>query len=185
MSRIGKQPISLPEGVTLNMEGRRVKVIGPKGELALDLPEAIEVVEKEGQFLVVRHRQDQKTRANHGTIRSLIENMIIGVTKGWEKELEVVGTGYRVDLQGEKLVLRVGFSHLVEIESPEGIKFEVADNKIKILGSDKELVGNLAARIRKTRPPDPYKGKGVRYLGEEIKLKPGKAAKVGAAGGGE
>jgi len=175
----------LPERVDLKIEGRRIRIAGPKGELSLDLPEAITVTQKGDQFLVVRHRQDQKTRASHGTIRSLIKNMITGVTKGWEKELEVVGTGYQANLQGEELVLNVGFSHPVKVAPLEGTRFEVANNRIKILGIDKEVVGNLAAKIRKIRPPDPYQGKGVRYLGEEVKLKPGKAAKAGLGGEGE
>ena len=181
MSKIGKQPIIVPEGVTLTIGKGKVVVVGPKGELNLVLPEAIKEVKSDGQFLVVRQRNDKKTKANHGTIRSLIQNMVLGVTKGWQKDLEVLGTGYRVDLEGDKLIFKVGFSHPIEVKPLEGIKFEASDNKVKISGIDKELVGNVAAGIRKLRKPDAYQGKGIRYLGEEIKLKPGKAAKVGSA----
>lgn len=182
MSRIGRQPITIPEGVKININLNQVKVVGPRGELKLKIPEGIGVEKKDDQLVVSRHRDDKKTKACHGTVRSLINNMVVGVTQGWEKELEVVGTGYRVNLEGEKLVFRVGFSHPVVVEPPAGIKFEVNENKIKVMGIDKELVGNIAAKIRKIRPPDAYKGKGIRYSDEVIKLKPGKAAKTGAAG---
>lgn len=183
MSRIGKQPITIPEGVKIEIDSGQVKVTGPKGELVLKIPERITIEEKEGQVIVSRHRNDKKTKASHGTIRNLINNMIIGVTQGWEKELEVVGTGYRVNLEGNKLVLKLGFSHPVVVEPPEGIQFEVSENRFKVIGIDKELVGNTAAKIRRICPPDPYKGKGIRYVNEVVKLKPGKAAKAGAAGG--
>jgi len=183
MSRIGRQPITIPEGVKIEIDSGRVKVAGPKGELELKIPEGVVVEEKKGQVIVSRRRHDKKTKACHGTIRSLINNMIIGVTQGWEKELEVVGTGYRVNLEGNKLVFKLGFSHPVVVEPPEGIQFEVAESKFKVIGIDKGLVGNVAAKIRKVRPPDAYKGKGIRYTNEIIKLKPGKAAKAGAAGG--
>ncbi len=183
MSRIGRQPITIPEGVQIEIDSGRVKVVGPKGELELKIPEGIKVEQNQQQIVVSRSRNDKKTKANHGTIRSLINNMVIGVTQGWEKELEVVGTGYRVNLEGNKLVFKVGYSHPVVVEPPEGIQFEAADNKVKIKGINKELVGNWAAKIRRIRPPDPYKGKGIRYSDEVIKLKPGKAAKAGSAGG--
>jgi len=183
MSRVGRQPITIPEGVQVEISSGQIKVVGPKGELKLRIPSGIGVEKRENQLVVSRHRNDKKTKACHGTIRSLLNNMIIGVTQGWEKELEVVGTGYRVSLEGNKLVFKVGFSHPVVVEPPTGIRFEVKDNKFKVLGINKELVGNWAAKIRKIRPPDPYKGKGIRYTDEIIKLKPGKAAKAGAAGG--
>ncbi|MBU2592063.1 MAG: 50S ribosomal protein L6 [Patescibacteria group bacterium] len=181
MSRVGKQPIKIPEGVSVELEDRKVVISGPKGQLALVLPEKILVLEKEGYLLVSRANEAKKAKANHGTIRSLINNMVLGVTQNWSKELEVIGTGFRVDLSGQRLDLKLGFSHPVIIDPPPGVVFEAKDNKIKISGPDKTLVGNLAAKIRKIRPPDVYKGKGVRYLGETIKLKPGKAAKVGTA----
>ena len=183
MSRIGKQPITIPEGVKVEIEPDRIKVGGPKGELELRLPDGIEVSRVESEIRVIPRRHDKKTRANHGTVRNLISNMIIGVTRGWEKELEVVGTGYRVSLEGDKLVFKLGFSHPVVFQAPEGIRFEAQENKFKVIGIDKVRVGNLAAKIRKVRPPDAYKGKGIRYVGEKIKLKPGKVA--GTAGGGQ
>lgn len=183
MSRIGKKPIVVPEGVTAKIEKRKIKILGPKGELELDLPEFIGIKEKENQLLVFRQREDKKTKSNHGTIRNLINNMILGVIQGWEKKLEVVGTGYQVNLEDENLVFKLGFSHPVVFNPPKGIKFEVEENKIKVLGISKELVGNIAAQIRRIKPPDSYQGKGIRYSGEKIKLKPGKAAKVGTAEG--
>jgi len=185
MSRIGKQPITVPKEVDLTIEPGQITVTGPKGVLKLPLPEFITVELRAGKLIVSRRRNDKKTKSNHGTIRSLINNMIIGVVKGWERELQVVGTGYKVNLEGDKLVLKLGFCHPVTISSPKGIKFEVGENKIKIIGLDKELVGNTAAKIRKISPPDAYKGKGIRYVDEVVKLKPGKAAKAGAAGGQE
>lgn len=179
MSRVGKQPVVIPREVTITVEKNRLKVVGPKGELKLVLPDKITVLVDGQQLLVSRGNETKKTRANHGTIRSLINNMILGVSEGWNKQLEVIGTGFRVDLNGNKLNLKLGFSHPVIFVAPEGITFEVEENKIKISGANKELVGNLAAKIRKIRKPDAYLGKGIRYLGEEIKLKPGKAAKVG------
>lgn len=183
MSRIGRQTINIPEGVTVKTEPGKVIVGGPKGELSLNLPEFIKVVQEKEKLLVSRRREDKKTKSNHGTIRSLLNNMVTGVTKGWQKELQVVGTGFRTELQGDSLNLKLGFSHPVVFKAPEGIKFEVQENKIKILGIDKELVGNTTAAIRKIKKPDVYKGKGIRYVDEVVKLKPGKAAKIGSAGG--
>ena len=153
MSRVGSQPIIIPEGVTVEIKANKVKVTGSKGGLHLTLPDSIKVTQDKKKLLVSRYRNDKKAKANHGTIRSLINNMIIGVTKEWEKELQVVGTGYRVDLQGNNLVFKLGFSHPVVFEAPEGVKFEVKDDKLKISGVDKGLVGNIAARIRKIKPP--------------------------------
>jgi len=181
MSRVGKSPVKIPEAVRVTIKDRQVVVSGPRGELSLTLPEKISVSEKEGYLSVHRAAEAKKVKANHGTIRSLINNMVLGVTQGWSKELEVVGTGFRADLSDQKLDLKLGFSHPVVIEPPAGVVFEVTDSKIKISGPDKILVGNLAAKIRKIKPPDVYQGKGVRYSGETVKLKPGKAAKVGAA----
>lgn len=181
MSRVGKQPVLIPEGVTFSLEGKSIKVVGPKGEVNLNMPNFIEVEKKDNQVLVKRRFEDKKTKSNHGTIRSLIANMVKGVVEGWQKELEVVGTGFRVDLTGRNLTFKLGFSHPVVFEAPEGITFEVVDNKIKVFGADKELVGNTAAKLRKIKKPDAYQGKGIRYADEVVKLKPGKAAKVGSA----
>jgi len=179
MSKIGRIPIEIPEQVNIRIEDGRISVSGPKGELDFNLPSQVKV-EKKGDKLVVSRESDEgKAKALHGTVRQHLANMIKGVSEGWAKTLEIVGTGYRASLEGEKLVLSVGFSHPVEVSPPEGIKFEVAGGKIKVSGIDKVLVGQVAAKIRKIRPPDPYKGKGIRYEQEEIKLKPGKAAKIG------
>lgn len=179
MSRIGNTPVEILEGVEVTIEEGRVLVKGPKGELFLDLPDGIKVEKKENMVLISRLRNDKKTKACHGTIRSLINNMVLGVAKGWSKGLEVVGTGYGVSLEGNELVFKVGFSHPVRITVPSGLTTRVEENRVVIEGADKQLVGQFADRIRKIRPPDAYKGKGIRYVGEEIKLKPGKAAKTG------
>lgn len=186
MSRIGKKPIIILEGVTAQVETRKVVISGPKGELDIPVPRKIKVEKKDNQILVNRLSEEKKVKALHGTIRQLIANAIIGVTKGWEKKLEVVGTGYRAAMEGNKLVLSVGFSHKLVVVPPEGIQIEVeGQNKIKIKGADKALVGREAAKIRAARPPDAYKGKGIRYTGEVVKLKPGKAAKGGVTGATE
>jgi large subunit ribosomal protein L6 len=184
MSRVGIKPIKIPEKVKIKVEKNLIEVVGPLGVLTQEIQPEIEV-RQEGQKLIIKRKNDsKKAKSLHGLTRSLIANMITGVTEGWKKELEVQGTGYRVRLEGENLVLSVGFSHPVEIKPAKGIKFETEEEKrIIIRGVDKVLVGNLAAKIRKVRPPDAYKGKGIRYRGEEIKLKPGKAGKAGAAGG--
>jgi len=183
MSKIGKKSIIVPEGVEAKIERGKVFVWGPKGKLELKIPRKIKVEEKENQLLVTRITEEKKTRASHGAIRQLVANAIRGVTEGWEKKLEVVGTGYRAAIEDNQLVLLVGFSHQLKIKPPEGIKIDVEDQKqIKVSGADKALVGQVAAQIRRARPPDSYKGKGIRYEGEEVKLKPGKAAKGGVAG---
>ncbi len=182
MSKIGKQPIKIPEEVRVSLEDSKVRVVGPKGELELRLPRKIKVEAKGKELAISRQAEDKQTRANQGTIRQSLVNMIEGVKNGWTKILEIQGTGYRAKMEGEKLVLSLGFSHPVEIIPAKGIEIQVEKNLIKISGIDKALVGQEAARIRKIRPPDAYKGKGIRYQGEEIKLKPGKAAKMGAAG---
>jgi len=176
MSRIGKKPIIIPETVNVKMEEGKVVVTGPKGELEISIPGKIKVEEKEKEILVQRLSDQKKVRALHGTLRQLIANAVLGVTAGWEKSLEVVGTGFRAAKEDNKLVLSVGFSHKVVIVPPEGIEIDLqGQNIIRVKGIDKALVGRVAAQIREIRPPDPYKGKGIRYLGEEIKLKPGKA----------
>ncbi|SEH11890.1 50S ribosomal protein L6 [Thermoleophilum album] len=175
MSRIGKQPIPLPEGVEVRIEPERVKVKGPKGELEERIARDIEVVEEDGKLVVRRPTDRRHHKALHGLTRTLVANMVEGVTRGFEKRLEIQGVGYRAQLQGRKLVLQVGFSHPVEFEPPEGIEFEVPQpTQIVVKGISKQLVGEVAARIRKVRPPEPYKGKGIRYQGEYVARKVGK-----------
>jgi len=183
MSRVGTKLIEIPEKVTVNLKDSLVEVAGPLGNLKQEIRSEIKVEIKDQKILVKRINDSRRAKSLHGLTRTLIANMILGVTQGWEKALEIHGTGYRANLEGEDLVLSLGFSHPVKIKSQSGIKFEVKDSKkIKISGIDKVLVGNIAAKIRKIRPPDAYKGKGVRYQGEKIRLKPGKAGKAGAAG---
>lgn len=183
MSKIGKKPILILEEIDIKIESGKIAVFGPKGKLEIVVPRKIKVEKKDNQLFVLRLSEEKKVKALHGTIRQLIANAIMGVTKGWKKNLEVVGTGYRALMEGEKLVLSVGFSHKVEIKPPQGIEIQVeGQNKIDVKGVDKSLVGREADKIRHIRPPDAYKGKGVRYAGEVIKLKPGKAAKGGTAG---
>lgn len=185
MSRIGDSPILIPVGVTLEKRGRVVSVSGPKGKLELSIEPSLSVEVEASKVIVKRKNDLKKSKSLHGLTRSLLANMILGVTEGWAKFLELVGVGFRAQVNGDKLVLTVGYSHPVEIEAPQGILFEVTDNtKIKVSGVDKQLVGQVAANIKKVRPPDVYKGKGIRYLGEYIRKKVGKSAKVGVAGAG-
>ncbi|MCD6364025.1 MAG: 50S ribosomal protein L6 [Synergistetes bacterium] len=179
MSRIGKMPIELPKGVNVEIQGRKVKVSGPLGSLEMEVHPDIEV-KLEGNTLRVFRPSDAKFhRAIHGTMRALLANMVEGVHKGFVKELEIVGVGYRAKMEGRKLVLSLGYSHPVEYEPPDGITIEVPEpQRIVVKGIDRHLVGQVAAIIRSFREPDSYKGKGVRYKGEEVKLKPGKAAKT-------
>jgi large subunit ribosomal protein L6 len=182
VSRIGQQPVLIPEGVTVQKEGNQLVVKGPKGSLEWTFRPEIQVEVKGDQIIVSRKKNDNFSRALHGLTRSLIANLIVGVTEGFEKKLKLVGTGYRVKMEGEKLVLSLGFSHPVIIEPIEGVKLEIEGNDmIVISGIDKALVGQVAAKIRKIRPPEPYKGKGIRYKDEEVRKKAGKAGKVGAA----
>jgi large subunit ribosomal protein L6 len=178
MSRVGKIPIKLPENVRLEINGSSLRVSGPKGELERVIVKGISVEKRDGEVLIDRKNDNPKLKAFHGTTRALVANMIKGVTDGWIKVLELVGTGYRAKLSENKLVISVGFSHPVEFEAPEGIVFKVDKTLISIEGIDKELVGLVAARIRAIRPPEPYKGKGIRYQDEEVRRKPGKAAKA-------
>ena len=176
MSRIGKKPISLPAGVKVTVDGNTVTVQGPKGTLTQALPEEITITQEDNQILVQRANDDKQQRSFHGLSRALIANMVEGVTNGFEKKLELVGVGYRAQMQGKKLVISIGFSHPVEIDAPEGIEFEVpAPTRITIKGIDKQLVGNTAAHIRAIRKPEPYKGKGIKYENEHIRRKAGKA----------
>lgn len=183
MSRIGNSPIIIPQGVEVTINGQTVAVNGPKGTLELKVNPVIKVAVENGQITLKRKNDLKNVRALHGLSRNLIANMITGVTNLWSKSLELVGVGFRVQLSGDKLVLNVGYSHPVEISAPAGITFEVSDNtKIKVSGADKELVGQVAANIKKVRIPDVYKGKGIRYEGEYIRKKAGKSAKAGVAG---
>ena len=179
MSRIGKKPIPVPTGVDVTINGSHVAVKGPKGELALDAPTDITIA-REGDDIVVNRPDDERAhRALHGLTRSLVNNMVVGVSEGFSRDLEIVGVGYRALAQGpNKLELQVGFSHTVPVEAPEGITFEVpAPNRITVRGIDKQLVGQVAADIRKVRKPEPYKGKGIRYSDERVLRKAGKSAK--------
>ncbi|NLB51743.1 MAG: 50S ribosomal protein L6 [Syntrophomonadaceae bacterium] len=176
MSRIGKKPISLPKDVKFSVEGNVITVKGSKGSLSQQLPADISVQQEDDQLIVARPSDDKQTRAFHGLSRALIANMVEGVTNGFEKKLELVGVGYRAQMQGKKLVINIGFSHPVEVEPPEGIEFEVpAATKITVKGIDKQLVGNTAAHIRAIRKPEPYKGKGIKYENEVIRRKAGKS----------
>jgi large subunit ribosomal protein L6 len=177
MSRIGKQPIDVPDGVEVALETDLVRVKGPKGELSERVARDIDVKQDDGQILVTRPTDRGEHRALHGLTRSLIANMVEGVTNGFEKRLEIQGVGYRAQLQGNKLVLSLGYSHPVEVQAPEGIDFEVPQpTQIVVRGISKQAVGEVAAIIRKKRPPEPYKGKGVRYQGEYVARKVGKRA---------
>lgn len=179
MSRIGKQPIIIPEGVTININTRLVTVAGSNGTLSVKLPLKIKVDFKEGQVLVTRLNEDKKVKSCHGAIRAHINNAVLGVQTFWKKEMEIRGTGYKASLNGNKLTLNVGFIHTVEMTAPEGITFELIDeNRVIISGIDKTLVGQVASNMRKVRKPEPYKGKGIRYADEFIKLKPGKKVKA-------
>jgi large subunit ribosomal protein L6 len=182
MSRIGKKPIEIPKGVEVKVEGDLVKIKGPKGELSQKIRPEIKIEIKEGKIFVFPKIETKKTKAFWGLTRTLLANKVKGVVEGYEKKLQIEGLGYKAEMEGENLVLMVGFSHPVKVEAPKGIKFSVDKNIITVSGIDKELVGQTAAKIRKIRPPEPYKGKGIRYLGEVIKLKPGKKI-VTAAGG--
>lgn len=173
MSRIGRLPIPIPEGVTVTVNGNRIGVIGPKGQLEWTMPNEVEAKNEEGKVMVTA-----KLSNLHGLSRSLIANMVKGVSAGWSKTLELSGTGYRASTNGAELNLSLGFSHPVVVKAPKGMSFEVTENKIKVLGIDKVKVGEVAAKIRSWRPADPYKAKGLKYEGEVIKRKAGKAAKA-------
>jgi large subunit ribosomal protein L6 len=177
MSRIGKQPIAIPSGVEISIEPEVVRVAGPRGTLEERKSREIGVEQSNGELLVTRPTDRGEHRALHGLTRSLIANMVQGVTDGFEKRLEIQGVGYRAALRGNDIELQVGYSHPVQIKAPEGIDFEVpAPTQIVVKGSSKQVVGEIAARIRKVRPPEPYKGKGIRYAGEHVARKVGKRA---------
>jgi len=181
MSRIGRRIINLPENIQISVVDNTVIVKGPKGELNFKVPTyQLQIIINDQIIEVKRKSEDKQTKAMHGLTRVMIANMINGVSNGFEKKLEIKGVGYRVNLDGDKLNFALGFSHPVIFSAPKGISFKVEKNIITVMGIDKQLVGQVAAKIKAIRPPDAYKGKGVRYYGEKIKLKPGKTAKAGA-----
>jgi len=178
MSRIGRLPISIPSGVEVKIDGQDVTVKGPKGELALTVAEPIVAAVEEGQVVVTRPDDERNSRSLHGLTRTLISNNIVGVTEGYKKGLEVVGTGYRVTAKGSSVEFALGYSHPITVEPPAGIEFTVEGNtKLTVSGISKQAVGEVAAQIRKLRKPEPYKGKGVRYEGENVRRKAGKSGK--------
>ena len=179
MSRVGKKPIPVPDGVEVRVAGTHITVKGPKGELERDLPPEITVAEEDGQLVVTRPNDERRNRAFHGLVRALVNNMVVGVSEGYTKRLEIVGVGYRAASPApNRLELALGYSHPVHVDAPEGVTFEVpVPTQIAVSGIDKQLVGQVAADIRKLRKPEPYKGKGVRYADERIVRKAGKAAK--------
>ena len=176
MSRTGKQPITLPKGVKAAVSGNTVNIEGPKGKLNVTLPSGIKVEVQEDKVVVSRLNDEKQNKSMHGTARALINNMVVGVSEGFKKELEIVGVGYKAQMKGKDLALNVGFSHPVEFKIPEGLKVSVPKpNRIEIEGIDKQLLGQFAADVRGVNPPEPYKGKGIRYAGEEVRKKLGKA----------
>lgn len=183
MSRIGKRPIPIPENIEVVVEANSVRVSGPKGELSVALSAGVKAKVEDGKIFLERKSNSKQVRQLHGTISRHLTNVIKGVSEGWSKTLELVGTGYRARLEGTTLVLSVGFSHPVRIDPPEGITFSVEENKVTVSGIDKTLVGQAAANIRTIRPPEPYKGKGIKYEDEVIRRKAGKVAKAGPAVG--
>ncbi len=176
MSRVGRKPIPVPSNVTVSIDGADVTVKGPKGELQRSIPGQIRVVQDGEELLVTRPSDRRQHRAFHGLTRALIHNMVVGVSDGFSKTLEIQGTGYRAEMDGKALMIRVGFSHPVRVEPHEGITFEVEGQLVRVQGIDKQVVGQQAAEIRKIRPPEPYKGKGIRYQGEWVRRKAGKGA---------
>ena len=180
MSRIGVQPIILPDGVSLAREGRMLTLNGAGGQLSLNLPEGVDVSQKENTLQVTRQSEQREHRALHGTIRSLLANIVTGITDGFTKKLELIGIGYRASIEEGELVLLVGFTHPVKLVIPEGLEAKIEKNVISISGIDRQRVGQFAAVIRDVRPPEPYKGKGIRYEGEKVRMKQGKAVKAGA-----
>jgi len=180
MSRIGRLPITVPSGVDVTIEGRTVTVKGPKGSLTRELHPDMTVAREDDRLVVTRPTEQKTHKQLHGLTRTLVNNMVVGVTDGYRKSLEITGVGYRAAKVGEKLQLNLGYSHPIEIAPPTGISFEVENpTHLAVLGIDKELVGQVAAQVRSTRKPEPYKGKGVKYAGEYIRRKAGKAGKIG------
>jgi large subunit ribosomal protein L6 len=180
MSRIGRLPIAVPSTVDVTIDGRQLTVKGPKGTLSRALHPDMTVTREEGTLVVTRPTEQKTHKQLHGLTRTLVNNMVVGVTDGYRKGLEITGVGYRAALNGNKLTLNLGYSHPIEIDPPAGISFEVENpTRLAVVGIDKELVGQIAAQVRSTRKPEPYKGKGVRYAGEKIRRKAGKAGKIG------
>ncbi|MDO8500687.1 MAG: 50S ribosomal protein L6 [Gemmatimonadaceae bacterium] len=176
MSRIGKNPVAVPAGVTVTLDGNRITVKGPKGELSRVIPADMKIASENGQVTVTRPSDDQKHKALHGLSRTLIANMVEGVTKGFSKQLDIVGVGYKAETRPYGLQLALGFSHAVQYKAPQGIKLTApAPTQIIVEGANKEIVGQVAAELRSLRPPEPYKGKGIKYAGEQIRRKAGKA----------
>ena len=181
MSRIGRLPVTVPKGVDVKIDGQTLKLKGPKGELAFTFHQNVTVTREDGTLVVARKDDEKANRALHGLTRALIANMVTGVTNGYQRDLEISGTGYRAVVQGKKLNLSLGFSHPVEIDPPAGVTFFAeTPQKLRVSGIDKQAVGEMAAKIRSLRVPDPYKAKGIKYAEERIKRKAGKAGKVGA-----
>jgi large subunit ribosomal protein L6 len=181
MSRIGKLPVTIPQGVTVKVQKNSVEVQGPKGQLSQTFPPEIDIQQEEGgRVVLTRHSEHRTHRAKHGLVRALINNMVLGVSRGFKRQLYIEGVGYKAILQGKNLELSLGYSHPVIFEPPAGISFEVdkTGREVGILGIDKELVGEIAARVRRSRGPEPYKGKGIRYIDEKIRRKAGKAGKA-------
>lgn len=181
MSRIGKKPILIPAGVEVKIDGQKIVVKGPKGEISREIRPEIKVEIKEGEIILSPQRETKETNAFWGLTRALVFNMVKGVTDGYEKKLQIEGIGFKANIEEDSLVLKLGFSHPVKVKQPEGIKFTVEKNIVSVSGFNKELVGQLAAKIRKICPPEPYKGTGIRYVGEVVRRKAGK--KVATAGG--
>ena len=182
MSRIGRKPVEVPSGVKVSLEGRTLKAEGPKGELSWEIPAGIKVESKDGKALVTRSAETAEARALHGLTRALLANMITGVSKGYERRLEIEGVGYRAAMKGKTISLSVGFSHTVEVEPLPGVEIAAPEpTKVVVRGIDKQAVGQMAATIRAVRPPEPYKGKGIRYEGEAVRRKAGKAFVSGGA----
>ncbi len=178
MSRIGNQQIIVPSGVTTTQEGLVLTVQGSRGVVVVTVPHGITLVNENNTITITRGNESKQLKSLHGTVRALVANAVHGVANGWDKQLELVGVGYRAQTNGKELTLTVGYSHPVKMIAPEGIQFAVVENKITVSGFNKELVGQIAAKIRKVRPPEPYKGKGIRYVGEVVRKKVGKAAKA-------
>ncbi|MFM7393429.1 MAG: 50S ribosomal protein L6 [Cyanobium sp.] len=178
MSRIGKAPIPVPDKVNVSLDGLTVTVKGPKGELSRTLPDGVTITQDDAQLLVAPTSENRRSRERHGLSRTLVANMVEGVSQGFTRKLEIIGVGYRAQVQGKKLVVSAGYSHPVEMVPPEGVTFAVENNTtVLVSGADKEVVGNEAAKVRAIRPPEPYKGKGIKYEGERILRKAGKTGK--------
>lgn len=179
MSKIGEKPIIISKNINISLEGEKIKIKGPEGELTIAIPPVLKIEQENDQILIKRLKEDKKTKSLHGLYRQLIYNAVVGVEKLWTKRLEIVGTGYNVKLQGEDLVFKLGYSHPVIFKRPEGIKFQVeGNNKLIVMGVDKQKVGEVAYQIKMLKKPDVYKGKGIKYQGERLRIKPGKKVKV-------